>query len=457
MKRLLLAVSISLGVAQGFYLLHWFDRYNQSNQNAVAFESNRVEIARLDEVLTMSARVHAATGEPIWQDRYLEHVDPLSTVLKETLDLAGSEDARTAISLVSDSNDRLIAMEEHAFALAAKGALTEAFSLLTSANYDAQKNHYQRGLEEALQISQISIRNAVDYYRSALILSVVAMFISLVVLTELWRRLSILEQQDVALKISRALKHEQKLGALQRRFVSMVSHEFRTPLAIIDGTVQRLERQKDALTRERIQDAIKKIRATVGRLTGLMENVLNLAHLEEGHVEVDMDEVNLPKLISEVVASHRDIHPNRTITLALDNTPRRFNGDSNLLGQMISNLISNALKYSEKESPVHLEVYSEAGEVAIAIHDRGRGISPEEIKNIGQKFYRASSSEGTAGSGIGLHLAKRVTELHGGRLEIQSRINFGSTFTVRLPQNAGHQGLKASAGARLQNLEPATS
>lgn len=457
MKRSLLAISISLAIAQGFYLLHWFDRYNQSNQTAVAFESNRVEIARLDEVLTMSARVHAATGEPVWQNRYREHVEPLSAVLKETVDLAGSENARTAIALVSDANDRLIAMEEHALSLAARGELSEAFALLTSVNYQTQKNHYQRGLEEALQISQTIIRNTVDYHHSILILGVIAMFLSLLVLTELWRRVSVLEQQDVAQKISKTLEHERKLNALQRQFVSMVSHEFRTPLAIIDGTMQRLERQKEPLTRERVLSATKKVRNTIGRLTGLMENVLNLAHLEEGHIEKAIEEFNLAGLISEVVANYRDIYPDRTITLALDSTPRTVNGDPKLLGQVISNLISNALKYSERENPVHLEAYSEAGEVAIAIHDRGRGVSPEEIESIGQRFFRASSSEGVPGSGIGLHLAKQVIELHGGRLEIQSRINFGSTFTVHLPQNVGHRDLDVRAADDVQDLVPLTS
>lgn len=165
MKRSLLAISVALGIAQGFFLLHWFDRYNQSNLDAMAFESNRVEIARLDEVLTMSARIHAATGEAVWQDRYIEHVEPLGDALKETIDLAGSERARIAISSVSDANDRLVAMEEQSLALAKKGALNEAFALLTSSNYQLEKQHYQRGLEEALAISQNSIRKDVDYHR----------------------------------------------------------------------------------------------------------------------------------------------------------------------------------------------------------------------------------------------------------------------------------------------------
>jgi signal transduction histidine kinase len=438
MKRSLLAISISLFAGQGFYVLYWFDRYNRSTQDAMAFESNRVEIARLDEVLTMSARVHAATGEPVWQDRYREHVDLLSAVLEETIALAGNESARTAIALVADANDRLVTIEEQAFDLVARESLAEAFALLTSADYETQKDHYQTGLEEALIISQASIRMTVDYHHSALILGVIGMFLSLLVLTELWRRLSVLEQREVAHKISAALEQERRLNALQRQFVSMVSHEFRTPLAIIDGTAQRLERQKEPLTRERVLNAIKKIRQSIGRLTGLMENVLSLAHLEEGRIEAVIEEFNLLRLINEVVANYRDIYPNRTITLALDSTPRRFAGDSKLLGQVISNLLSNALKYSDKDSPVHIEVYSETRDVAIAFHDRGRGMSPEEIESIGQRFFRASSSEGIAGSGVGLQLVKHVTELHGGGLEVSSRINFGSTFTIHLPQNVDH-------------------
>lgn len=457
MKRILLAASISLAVAQGFYLIHWFDRYNQSNRVAMAFESNRVEIARLDEVLTMSARIHAATGQPIWRDRYFEHVEPLREILKETIDLAGSEKAKKAISSVSDANDRLIAMEVQAFSLATEGELAEAFALLTSADYETQKTQYQLGLGEALQISQASIGSTVDFHRSLLILGVIAMFISLLILTELWRRLSVLEQRDVAQKISRALKHERKLHALHRQFVSMVSHEFRTPLAIIDGTAQRLERQKEALTRHRVLHSMKTIRKTIARLTGLMENVFNLAQLEEGRIETAFEAFDLASLISKVVAKFRVSYPDRTLSMALDHTPSSYTGDPKLLSQAISNLVSNALKYSEKERPVHLEVYSEAGEVAIVVHDRGRGIAPEDIENIGQRFFRAGSSEGIPGSGIGLHLAKQVIELHGGRLEIQSRINLGSTFTIYLPQNVSHRDFDVTAADDVQDLVPLTS
>lgn len=420
----------------------------------MAFESNRVEIARLDEVLTMSARIHAATGEPVWQNRYIEHVEPLGTVLKETIDLAGSERAKTAISLVSDANDRLVAMEEQSFSLAAKGALNEAFALLTSPNYQTEKNHYQRGLAEALEISQSSISNAVDYHRSILILGVIAIFASLLVLTELWRRLSLHEQQEAAQKMRGALERERELGALQRQFASMVSHEFRTPLAIIDGTMQRLERQKGPLTAERIQNASRKVRSTIDRLTGLMESILNLSHLEEGRATVAIEELDLARLISEVVAGYRNIYPNRSITLALDNTPSNVAGDPKLLGQVMSNLITNALKYSEKESPVHIEAYSEGAEVAIAIHDRGRGISSEEIDKVGQRFFRGSGSEGIAGSGIGLHFAMKVIELHRGKLEIQSQMSVGSTFTVRIPQNLDRQHRDSSDARHVGNLAP---
>lgn len=423
----------------------------------MAFESNRVEIARLDEVLTMSARVHAATGESTWRERYFAHVGPLSDTLERTLDLAGSDKARTAISLVSDANDRLIAMEGRAFALVADGELASAFDLLTSADYHVQKGRYQDGLEQALEISRTSIGNAVDYHHSALILGVVAVFASLLVLTELWRRLSLSEQQEVSRKFEETLIQERQLSGLQRQFVSMVSHEFRTPLAIIDGTAQRLERRKNAISPEQIQHISKKIRATIERLVRLMESVLNLARLEEGRIEAVIEAFDLSKSISDIVAGYRDIHPGRTITLALDGTPESFAGDSSLLSQVISNLLSNALKYSDREDPVHLEAYSEGHEVVIAIHDRGMGISAEEIEKLGQRFFRASSSTGITGCGIGLHIANYVIELHGGRLDVQSTINVGSSFVVRLPKRMPSAMKEMTSVVDKQRLAPLPS
>lgn len=433
-KRSLLALSISLGVAQGLYLLHWFDRYNRSNQNAMAFESNRVEIARLDEVLTMSARVYAATGEPIWQDRYLDHVEPLDVVLKETLDIAGSEKARTAISLVSEANDRLIAMEENALALAASGELGEAFNLLTSANYETQKEHYQRGLGEALQISQASISSTVDNHRSALVLGVIAMFLSLLALTELWRRLSVFEQQEVAKKVSRALQHERKHSALQRQFVSMVSHEFRTPLAIIDGNAQRLLRCCDSTSKDRLQKIVKTVRLSVQRLVDLMESVLAAARLENGQIQIEPKPCSLADLVQEVSRNYIDLHPDRQIHLDLDKFPKEIQADEKLIRQVISNIISNAIKYSPDSADVWIESsIDEQGRATIAIRDEGLGIPLTEQNKLFERFFRASTSTGIAGTGIGLNLASHLAQMHGGTIDFISAKGEGTTFFVRLP------------------------
>lgn len=444
-KRSLLVIAISLAVAQGVFLLHWFDRYSQSIQNAIAFESNRVEIARLDEVLTMSARVHAAIGDPVWQERYLEHVELLGEIIDQTIDLAESEKVRTAIALVSDANDRLIAMEDRSFALAVDGELEEAFDLLSSTDYQSQKDRYQRGLKEAFEISQLSVGNAVDYHRSVLILGVIVVFLSLFILTELWRRVSSLEQREVAEQVKKTLEQQRQLNNLQRHFASMVSHQFRTPLAIIDGTIHRLERRMEGLTPDHVKQATKKIRATIRRLTSVMESVLNLAHIEEDRLEVVTQAFNLAGLIREVVTGYRHIHPERTINLALDHTPALVMGDSKLLGQVISCLISNALKFSETDRPVDLESYAEGDEVILAVHDRGIGMAPEQIEKIGELFFRTESSAAINGCGVGLYFARHVIALHGGRLEVQSTPRTGSTFTIRLPQKVPAEDQKIAA------------
>lgn len=460
MKRSLLVVSVSLGLVQGFYLLHWFDRYNQSSKNAADFGSYRVEVARLDEVLTMSARLYAATGEASWRKRYLEHVEPLGKTLENTLNLAGDESAKKAISMVSEANDQLIAMEEQAFVIVAEGRLRDAFDLLNSPNYQAQKERYQHGLDRALDISKASVRGIADYHRSALILSIIAVFVSLVILTETWRRLSLAQQRETSRKIERALDQERHLSGLQRQFISMVSHEFRTPLAIIDGNAQELQRVNETVPPDQVRQAAVTIRTTVGRLTNHMESVLNLARLEEGHIKATVQDFNLSGLISEVVASHREANPDRMINVALDEMPKIFSGDSSLLGQAISNILSNALKYSEKETPVHLEAYPEGDEVVIAVHDKGIGISSDEVEKIGQKFFRATSSVGTAGSGVGLFFAKQIINLHRGRMELRSRTGAGSSFFIRLPRRGSIEAAQTASSSKdmgMQTLTPLPS
>ncbi|MGI9416915.1 MAG: ATP-binding protein [Geminicoccaceae bacterium] len=228
------------------------------------------------------------------------------------------------------------------------------------------------------------------------------------------------------------LQHEKEVNGLQRQFVSMVSHEFRTPLAIIDGSAQRLMRSAGKGDPERISKVSEKIRLSVSRLIDLMESVLSVARLEEGKIQFDETEMNLRQLVAEVIGNYRDLHGDRTISFNIDALPTSCLGDPKLLRQVISNLLSNAIKYSEGGSPVDVEAAIEDGMIAIAVQDHGVGIPEDEIDKISQRFFRASSATGIAGTGIGLHLVQYILNLHDGWLDVKSVLGEGSRFTARL-------------------------
>jgi two-component system, OmpR family, sensor kinase len=238
------------------------------------------------------------------------------------------------------------------------------------------------------------------------------------------------------------LAHEQHLTQLQRNFVSMASHEFRTPLTIIDGHAQRMIKTKDRLSAEEIAERAGKVRAAVLRMTNLMDNLLNSARLFDGGAGLyyHPDEIDLAALLHDVCQLHREIAPRSHIreNFAGDRLP--VVGDAKLLFQVFSNLISNAIKYSPGGGPIAIGAAAEAGEVVVTVEDRGIGIPEQDRERLFARYSRGSNVSGIVGTGIGLYLAKMVIDLHHGGIAVESREGEGSRFTVRLPSKSAREG-----------------
>ena len=253
------------------------------------------------------------------------------------------------------------------------------------------------------------------------------------------------EEKAEAAFLEQSLHKEKELNAQQRRFVALVSHEFRTPLAIIDGQAQRLVRRGDSLTVDQRTTALEKVRSAITRLTGLMESVLSSASLEAGSIALNPGPMNLRELVQKACESQQEISSNHKITIDIDALPESYLGDSKLLNQVLTNLLSNAVKYSPDADRVDV-IGREQGEVfEISVRDFGVGIPEGELPNLCQRFFRASTSTGIQGTGIGLNLVKALVEMHGGALEVASTEGEGSTFTVRLPRELPADDALASA------------
>jgi len=234
-----------------------------------------------------------------------------------------------------------------------------------------------------------------------------------------------------------ALDKERELNALQRQFVSMVCHEFRTPLAIIDGNAQRMLRlgREDRLQPGQLTVGMDKIRISVQRLTDLMETVLNAARLEAGTIKFEPKPCSPTEMIAEICANYRDVNPTYEIIENLDRLPEQFSMDVQLMRQVVSNLLSNAVKYSQDGSSIWVAGMScDNGAITISIRDEGFGIPEAELERLFERFFRASSSTGIAGTGIGLNMVKALVDIHGGHVDVASEEGKGTTFSVHLPR-----------------------
>jgi signal transduction histidine kinase len=253
-----------------------------------------------------------------------------------------------------------------------------------------------------------------------------------------------------AAMLEQKLAYEQQLARLQRNFVVMISHEFRTPLTIIDAHAQRLANMKDHIAPAQLVERATRIRAAILRITNLMDNLLISGRLIDGEASLffSPENMDLAGLLNDVCAFHRETAPAAVIaelpaTLALP-----VFGDRKLLFQLFSNILSNAIKYSGDDVHVHVTARREEDSVSVTIADRGRGIPQADMPGIFDRYFRGGNVEGIVGTGVGLYLVKTVAELHRGTVTVQSRVGQGTSFTISLPSTAAEARPGASCDAR---------
>jgi two-component system OmpR family sensor kinase len=231
------------------------------------------------------------------------------------------------------------------------------------------------------------------------------------------------------------LAQEQRLTSLQRNFVSMASHEFRTPLTIIDGHAQRLISTRERLGPHEISERAGKVRSAVQRMTQLIDNLIGSARVIDEGIDhyIQLANVDLTHVLREACRLHRDLGPSVQILELMDPPPLIVSGDAGLLLQVFGNLLSNAVKYSPEGGLIKLSARREPPYVVVAVEDRGIGMCAEDQARIFERYFRGSNTSGIGGSGVGLYLVKMMIDLHGGAITVHSRLGKGSRFTVRLP------------------------
>ncbi|MBD8893996.1 sensor histidine kinase [Roseibium litorale] len=245
------------------------------------------------------------------------------------------------------------------------------------------------------------------------------------------------EQQAVLQKhtdeLVRLLTQEKELTEMQREFVSMASHEFRTPLAIIDSNAQRLKRKADGIEPEALMERIDRIRDAVDRMQYLINRFLNFSQAQSIGVEVQVEPVSFCELVMDVCERQQSVSRKHTIHLDLEGLPEVVEIDRRLVEQSISNILSNAVKYSPGRPDIYVRGGRSGDYAVLSVRDEGVGIPKEEIPKIFNRYYRASTSSGIAGTGIGLNMADLIVRKHHGRVEITSEVGAGTNVTLFIP------------------------
>lgn len=242
------------------------------------------------------------------------------------------------------------------------------------------------------------------------------------------------EQKKAEHNIRMALKKEQELNELKSRFISTASHEFRTPLSIILSSATLIEKQ-NTLNKASVRlKHIKQIKSNVKNLVIILNDFLSLSKLEEGAITAHMEWFDLVRF-SKFLLAEIEINKKAGQTFEIiHKTPEiQVYLDPKLMRHILSNLLGNAVKYSNENQHTVLKIDQVQDRVSLEIIDEGIGIPKEEQKNLFQRFFRAKNSLNIQGTGLGLHIIKQYIELMGGAISFNSKQNQGSTFKVDLP------------------------
>lgn len=250
----------------------------------------------------------------------------------------------------------------------------------------------------------------------------------------IWTFLDITERRQAEDDTLAALKRQRELNDLRSRFVSMTSHEFRTPLATILSSAELLKYYDSKLPAAEKLQVLQTIETSVQRMTGMLERVLLIGRAEARMLEFAPRPLELLTVCRRLAAAARTQHPDTACVLVeqFPDGELRGNFDEQLLGHILGNLLGNAIKYSPQGGEVRFRVASEGANVVFVISDQGIGIPAAEVPDLFGSFHRASNVGGIQGTGLGLAIVKNSVDLHGGSIEVHSTPGAGSRFTVRL-------------------------
>jgi PAS domain S-box-containing protein len=240
--------------------------------------------------------------------------------------------------------------------------------------------------------------------------------------------------KDRELELENSLKKEKELGELKSRFVSMASHEFRTPLATITSSASLISRYTEHDQQANREKHINRVKSSVTHLTGILNDFLSMNKLEEGHINTNFETFDPSELCIEVVEElHSLLKKDQHIECKHEPDIGMIYTERKILKNTFINLISNAIKYTKDDGKIHCTLVVTNDQLEFTVKDNGIGIPEEDQKHMFERFFRASNVTNIEGTGLGLNIVKKYIEILHGDITFESKLYHGTTFKVVIP------------------------
>ena len=243
-----------------------------------------------------------------------------------------------------------------------------------------------------------------------------------------------LEQSQT--ELSEALDKEKQLNEIKSRFVSMASHEFRTPLSTVLSSASLLGKYTTTEEQDKRTRHIEKIKNSVKHLNDILEDFLSLGKLDEGRVESHLSAFDLKEFLADTTDEMKGLlKKGQHIELHYNGRTTEIYSDKKLLKNVLINLITNAIKFSNENDEITVAAAIHTEDAIITVQDRGIGIAQEDMEHLFSSFFRGVNAINIQGTGLGLHIVKRYLDLLGGSVEVKSSLGNGTTFIITVPIN----------------------
>lgn len=246
--------------------------------------------------------------------------------------------------------------------------------------------------------------------------------------------IDITDRKKVEAELLTALRKEKELNELKSKFVSIASHEFRTPLSTILSSVQLISQYHETSEQDKRNKHVQRIVSSINMLTDIINDFLSVGKIEEGKIQVHVQEFNVREYILQVIKELKSICKEGQSIDYIHQGDEQVQTDPALFKHILINLLSNAVKFSPEHAPISITTQKLSGQLKLSVKDRGIGIPATDQQHLFELFYRTSNVDHIQGTGLGLHIIKRYTELLNGEIRCNSVVGKGTEFGIALHQ-----------------------